>query len=100
MGALEAERAEGKYTRLAERFIAMKSNIAQPTSAILVLNTVANTAGATLCGMYAARVLGSSWVPAFSIGLTVAILFVGEILPKTYGAQLTGGLSGILSSGR
>ena len=85
-GSLEAERAEGKHARLAERFIAMKANIARPTSAILILNTVANTAGATICGMYAAQVLGSVWVPAFSVGLTVAILFVGEILPKTYGA--------------
>ena len=58
----------------------MKTNIAQPTSAILVLNTVANTAGATLCGMYAAQLLGAGWVPAFSAGLTLAILFVGEIL--------------------
>ena len=86
IGSLEAERAEGKHVRLAERFIAMKANIARPTSAILVLNTIANTAGATICGMYAAQILGSVWVPAFSIGLTVAILFVGEILPKTYGA--------------
>ena len=86
MGSLEAERAEGKHARLAERFIAMKANIARPTSAILVLNTIANTAGATICGMYAAQILGAGWVPAFSVGLTVAILFVGEILPKTYGA--------------
>ena len=85
-GSLEAERAEGKHARLAERLIAMKANIARPTSAILILNTVANTAGATICGMYAAQVLGSVWVPTFSVGLTVAILFVGEILPKTYGA--------------
>ena len=86
LGALEAEKAEGKYARRADRFIAMKTNIAQPTSAILVLNTIANTAGATLCGMYAAQLLGAGWVPAFSAGLTLAILFVGEILPKTYGA--------------
>ena len=86
LGALEAEKAEGKYARRAARLIAMKTNIAQPTSAILVLNTVANTAGATLCGMYAAQLLGVTWIPAFSAGLTLAILFVGEILPKTYGA--------------
>ena len=61
-------------------------NISEPTSAILVLNTVANTAGATFCGMYATQVLGSALVPAVSVILTVAILFVGEILPKTYGA--------------
>lgn len=86
LGVLEAEKAAGKHAALADRFIAMKSNIAEPTSAILVLNTVANTAGATVCGMYAAQVLGAGWVPAFSVGLTLAILFVGEILPKTYGA--------------
>lgn len=86
MGALEEEKAAGKHAALADRFIEMKSNIAEPTSAILILNTVANTAGATVCGMYAAQVLGVGWVPAFSIGLTLAILFVGEILPKTYGA--------------
>ena len=86
MGALEAERAGGEHSGLADRLIRMKSNIAEPTSAILVLNTVANTAGATLCGMYATQVLGAGLVPVVSAALTVAILFVGEILPKTYGA--------------
>ena len=86
MGALEAASAEGKHKSLAKRFIRMKSNIAEPTSAILILNTIANTAGATICGMYAAQVLGSEGVLAFSVVLTLAILFVGEILPKTYGA--------------
>ena len=86
VGVLEAERADGRHSRLAARFMDMKSNIAEPTSAILVLNTVANTAGATFCGMYATQVLGSALVPAVSVVLTLAILFVGEILPKTYGA--------------
>ena len=86
MGVLEAEGAEGRHAALANRFIAMKSNIAKPTSAILILNTIANTAGATVCGMYAATLLGANWVPLFSVGLTVGILFIGEILPKTYGA--------------
>ena len=86
MGALEAERSRGKHSALADRLICMKSNIAEPTSAILVLNTVANTAGATLCGMYATQVLGPGMVPIVSAALTLAILFAGEILPKTYGA--------------
>lgn len=86
VGVLEAERANGRHSRLAARFMDMKSNIAEPTSAILVLNTVANTAGATFCGMYATQVLGPALVPAVSGVLTLAILFVGEILPKTYGA--------------
>ena len=86
MAALESARTVGKHRRLATRFIDMKKDIARPTSAILILNTVANTAGATIAGMYATAVLGAAWVPAFSVGLTVAILFLGEILPKTYGA--------------
>ena len=86
IGAIEAEKSDGRRGRLAERLIAMKLNIAQPTSALLVLNTVANTAGATICGMYATTVLGQQWVPVFSVALVLGILFIGEILPKTYGA--------------
>ena len=92
LSTLEAAKSEGRHARVAERFIAMKTNIAQPTSAILVLNTVANTAGATVCGMYATSVLGASRVPVVSAVLTVAILFVGEILPKTFGAMHWGSL--------
>lgn len=80
-----ALRSEGRR-REAERFLAMKRDVSGPTSAILILNTIANTAGATLAGMYAAQVLGASWVPAFSLVLTFLILFFSEILPKTYGA--------------
>lgn len=87
MGALEADVAEGKHKSLALRFIHMKKDIALPTSAILVLNTLANTAGATVCGMIAADILGARSVLAFSVVLTLAILFLGEILPKTYGAM-------------
>jgi CBS domain containing-hemolysin-like protein len=86
IGALEAERTGGTHGADAERFLAMKANIARPTSAILILNTLANTGGATICGMYAAQLLGPRGVLLFSVLLTVAILFVGEILPKTYGA--------------
>ncbi len=84
--ALEAERARGRHRKSAERMIEMKRDIARPTSAILILNTIANTAGATLCGMLASRLLGAEWVPAISAGLVVGILFVGEVLPKTLGA--------------
>ncbi len=86
IAALEASRAEGQHVAGAETFLKMKANIAAPTSAILILNTVANTAGATLAGMLAAQVFGTSMVPIFSVVLTLAILFLSEILPKTYGA--------------
>ncbi len=86
MATVESAGRKGKRKRVAQLFIRMKKDIVVPTSAILILNTLANTGGATLAGMYAARELGSSWVPAFSAILTLGILLFSEILPKTYGA--------------
>ena len=86
VGVLEAALAAGKRARPARRFLEMKDDIASPTSAVLILNTIANTAGATLAGMVAASQLGAGSVPAVSIGLTLGILFLSEILPKTLGA--------------
>ena len=86
VGALEAASAQGNRTDLARRFLQMKREISIPIAAILVLNTVANTAGATFSGMYAAQVFGPVLVPVFSLGLILAILFLSEILPKTLGA--------------
>lgn len=84
MGALEAEKVNRGL--IASRFIEMKENIGVPISAILILNTIANTAGATISGMLAIKVLGVSLVPIFSVGLTLGILFFSEIIPKTIGA--------------
>ncbi len=87
IGALEAEKVSGRRPALALRLIGMKSSIARPTAAILVLNTIANTAGATICGMLVTTALGETWVLPFTVLLTLLILFVGEILPKTFGAM-------------
>ena len=65
-------------------------------SAILTLNTVANTLGATLAGAQAARVFGSRWVGVFSGLLAFAILVVSEIIPKTLGAVYWRQLSGVV----
>jgi CBS domain containing-hemolysin-like protein len=85
-GALEASRAAGIRVSLADKFLEMKKNIAEPISSILILNTIAHTAGATLAGMYAAGALGPEHVPLFSAIFTLAILFLSEIAPKTLGA--------------
>lgn len=88
IGALEIAKTDTdkKRAQRAGRMIHLKKHVAAPISAILILNTVANTAGATLAGMYCAKVLGSQYIVVFSIGLTVGILFISEIIPKTYGA--------------
>ena len=85
-GALESAKTKGKHKRRATGMIQMKQEIGVPLSSILILNTLANTAGATFAGMYAHELLGVALVPFFSILFTLAILFLAEIMPKTLGA--------------
>ena len=86
IATLEAAKNKGRHQRSAKLFWGMKKNVAAPTSAILILNTVANTAGATVAGMLAATQFGPGYVPLFSAFLTLGILMFSEIIPKTYGA--------------
>lgn len=88
--------------RGAALLLTLKQNrVDDAISAILILNTVANTLGATLAGAQAARVFGSAWVGLFSGVLTFMILLVSEIIPKTLGAvyarQLSGTVGWVLS---
>jgi len=86
VGTLEVAKKNEKKKTLAHKLLCMKRNIAAPIAAILILNTIANTAGASLAGMFAARELGAKYVLPFSILLTLGILFFSEIIPKTFGA--------------
>ena len=64
----------------------LKTSINRPLSAILTVNTIANTVGAVGVGAQALTVFGSQWVALFSAGLTLSILVLSEIIPKTLGA--------------
>ncbi len=66
----------------------LKTNIDQSIASILILNTIANTLGATAIGVQAQNVFegDATLVMIVSILLTFAILFVAEIIPKTIGA--------------
>ena len=57
---------------------------------------MANTAGAAIAGAVAANVLGADNTALFAAGLTILILALGEILPKTLGvAHACGVASGM-----
>ncbi|WP_251357832.1 CNNM domain-containing protein [Kangiella sp. TOML190] len=60
--------------------------IDQSLAAILTLNTIAHTVGAIVAGAKAAQVFGSAWIGVFSALMTLAILLLSEIVPKTIGA--------------
>jgi CBS domain containing-hemolysin-like protein len=66
----------------------LKKNIDKSISSILILNTFANTLGATAIGVQAQSLFGneSNLVLIVSIVLTFCILFFAEIIPKTIGA--------------
>jgi putative hemolysin len=64
----------------------MQQRIDEPISAILTLNTIAHTVGAAMGGGLALQLFGQEWIAVFSAVLTLAILLLSEILPKTLGA--------------
>ena len=72
----------------------LKENINRPLSAILTINTIANTVGAAGVGAQTYSVFGSGWVALSSFILTLSILFFSEIIPKTLGANYTKSLVG------
>lgn len=65
----------------------MRRNIDEPIAAILTLNTIAHTVGAAVSGALALQVFGSAWMAVFSAVLTLLILVLSEIIPKTIGAR-------------
>lgn len=54
-------------------------------AAILTVNTISNTLGATLAGAQAAEVFGNTWVGVFSGVFTFLVLVIAEIIPKIIG---------------
>ncbi len=87
---------EDKKPALYKKLSFFKANIDTPLSAILTLNTVANTAGASCIGAQVAHIFGSDYVALASALMTITILLCSEIIPKTIGATHWRGLVGFL----
>lgn len=63
-----------------------QENVDQSLAAILTLNTIAHTVGAIGAGAKATIVFGDARFGLFSAVMTLLILFLSEIIPKTLGA--------------
>ncbi len=75
-----------KGDRAAARLHQLKEErVDDAISAILTLNTIAHTIGATMAGAQAAIVFGDEMVGVFSGVLTFLVLVLTEIIPKTIG---------------
>lgn len=78
---------------LHKRLQSLKAKIDQPLAAILTLNTVAHTAGAAGVGAQVTVVYGDGYLGIASAVMTILILILSEIVPKTIGAKFWRGLS-------
>ncbi len=72
-----------------------QDNVDKSLAAILTLNTIAHTVGAIGSGSKATVVFGSAWFGLFSAIMTLMILFLSEIIPKTIGAVYWRSLAGL-----
>lgn len=64
----------------------LKDNVNRPLSAILTLNTITHTIGSSIVGAMTYSRYGDTAVTIMSVILTLAILFLSEIIPKVIGA--------------
>ncbi|MCG9971352.1 CNNM domain-containing protein [Christiangramia crocea] len=83
---IKIKRKEGK--QYAKILAHLKQDIDKPLIAILTINTVAHTVGAILVGVQAEKTFGDGGnaVGIVSAIMTMAILVLSEIIPKTIGA--------------
>lgn len=90
-------RMQTEKPRLGKRLNSFKEDIDRPLSAVLSLNTIAHTVGAIGVGVQAGKLFGTTKVDLFLFDatyesliaglMTMAILILSEIIPKTLGAN-------------
>lgn len=80
-------------SRAGKVLLGFKENMERPITAILIINTAANTAGAAVAGAQAAKLFGDQTplglpaVVVFSALFTLAVLLFSEIMPKVAGVS-------------
>ena len=85
---------EQQGSKSASRLKKVKTDIDRSLAAILTLNTIAHTVGAGGAGAEAAAYFGDRYVGIAMAVLTLLILFLSEIVPKTLGAVFWRSLAG------
>ena len=85
MSFISMKENEGNKTAtLMKRY---KNNIDRPVGAILSLNTIAHTIGSAGVGAESIKIFGEEYFGLISAILTLLILVLSEIIPKTIGAS-------------
>lgn len=85
MSFISMKENEGNKTAtLMKRY---KNNVDRPVGAILSLNTIAHTIGSAGVGAESIKIFGEEYFGLISAILTLLILILSEIIPKTIGAS-------------
>lgn len=91
-------RCKRENNPIASQLQAYKNDIDRPLSAVLTLNTIAHTTGAIGVGVEAGKLFGTTQInlgittityeTVIAGAMTMAILILSEIIPKTIGANM------------
>ena len=78
---------EGEGKQWATDIKNLKQDVDRPLTALLTVNTIAHTVGSIMVGVEAEKIFGGGTaVGVVSAVMTLAILIISEIIPKTIGA--------------
>lgn len=91
---LETMKQEGR--RHAGAWLELRRNVDRPIAAILILNTVAHTGGATIAGSAFDQIWGDRHIWIFSTVFTVMVLLGTEIAPKVLGVAYSSRLAPLI----
>lgn len=85
--------ARSKPVRGARRLEQLRQRLGRTLSVLVIANNGFNIFGSLMLGGYAATVFSRRGIegvalPLFSVGLTVLVILLGEILPKALGSRL------------
>jgi len=94
----EIESLKKSHPKSGQRLEKAKLEIEETSSAILSLNTIANTLGATIVGGLAVQIWTDSTNVLYNVSLimAIAILFISEIIPKNVGVLYRTSLQPVL----
>lgn len=84
-------------SRAGKTLARFKEQMDRPVAAILILNTIGNTAGAAIAGALASELFGARILIVFSVTFTLSILFFAEIIPKILGVVYNRGVAKTLA---
>ncbi|MBI5597307.1 MAG: DUF21 domain-containing protein [Elusimicrobia bacterium] len=65
----------------------LRDDIDRPVATLLILNTAFEAGAAAWVGAAAAAAFGEAWIGLVSAGFTLAVIVIGELLPKSLGIK-------------